>query len=369
MLRSNDQRAGLYAEASALALPEVGRKHHGGRFDHDAASDGRLGQVIGFESAAVEEVLQKTLIEPAHSLISNRGKRVRAQLVSMCYRLVDNEGAVSFRAAKQCRACAEAVELIHAGSLIVDDIEDGSQLRRGRPCVHVEYGMPLALNAGNWLYFWPFEVLKGSGLSRGQLFSVYEHCHRTLLRAHFGQAIDLGTKINYLPQASVTELCLASMRLKTGALTGFAALLGGAVANASEALLALLDDFGVELGVALQMFDDVGNITGKCDPLKRYEDLLLARPSWIWACAASRCDADGYEAFLKAVARLPEPVLLEKRLSTEGLIEAARMSAREHLERAFARLEKRLVLNRVKWSARAFHELHQLGQEIAVAYE
>jgi len=286
----------------------------------------------------------------------------------MAYRLVHGDATASLMAAKQCRACADVVELIHAGSLIVDDIEDGSQLRRGRPAVHVEYGMPLALNAGNWLYFWPFEVLKDSGLSRDQLLTVYEHCHRTLLRAHFGQAIDLGAKVNHLAQSSVAEVCFASIKLKTGALTGFAALMGGAVASASEMTLTVLDDFGVDLGMALQMFDDLGNVIGKCDPLKRYEDPSLSRPSWVWACAADLSDAYSYEGFLAAVARLPDATLLEKWLDSNDLIEVTRKSAREHLELAFARLERRLAANDIAWSARAFNELRQLGEEIAVAY-
>jgi geranylgeranyl pyrophosphate synthase len=332
-------------------------------------ADGRLAELLGIApSAAVESALRSALADPVAAVIANPGKRIRAQLVTMIYRLFHDDRAASFAAAKQCRECADVVEFIHAGSLIVDDIEDGSQLRRGRPAVHVEYGLPLALNAGNWLYFWPLEVLKDSGLSRDQLISVYEHCHRTLLRAHFGQAIDLGAKVNHLPQSSVAEVCFASIKLKTGALTGFAALLGGAVAGLSETLLTVLDDFGVDLGIALQMFDDLGNVIGKCDPLKRYEDLLLSRPSWVWACAAQLSDAYAYEAFLAAVVRLPDATLLEKWLDSHDLIAVARKSAREHLELAFARLERRLAAHDIAWSARAFNELRQLGEEIAVAY-
>jgi geranylgeranyl pyrophosphate synthase len=369
MLGSNDYLGSVCAKPAALPVVEEGRKNSSGLFDHEAAWDGRLSELLGFESVVVEGVLRKSLLEPVGALISNRGKRVRAQLVSLAYRLVHAEGMASLSAAKQCRACAEAIELIHAGSLIVDDIEDGSQMRRGKPSVHVQYGMPLALNAGNWLYFWPFEVLRGSGLSRAQVLSVYEHYHRTLLRAHFGQAIDLGSKVNYLPQASVTEVCLASTRLKTGALTGFAAVLGGAVAGAAEPVLTLLDEFGADLGVALQMFDDLGNVISKCDPLKRYEDLALSRPSWVWACAATRSNAYEYEAFLEAVARLPDAAWLERWFGAHGLIEATRASAREHLEGAFARLERGLVTSQVTWSVRALNELRQLGDEIAVAYE
>lgn len=335
----------------------------------DIVADGHLAELLGLDSAGVVgELLRNSLLNPVSALTSNRGKRVRAQLVSMAYRLVHGDGTASLVAAKQCRACADVVELIHAGSLIVDDIEDGSQLRRGQPALHVQYGMPLALNTGNWLYFWPFELLQQSGLPKDQLLLAYERYHRTLLRAHFGQAIDLGAKVQYLPQQAVSEICLAGMKLKTGALMGFSATFGGAIAGASEKVLSVLDEFGVDLGVALQMFDDLGNVIGKCDPLKRYEDLLLSRPSWVWACAAQESDPYAYEAFLAAVGLLPDATSLEKWFESHDLVEATRKSAREYLERAFVRLERRLAANEVAWSARAFNELRQLGEEIAVAY-
>ena len=124
---------------------------------------------------------------------------------------------------------------------------------------------------------------------------AYERYNRTLLRAHFGQALDLGAKLPYMPQDSVAEVCLADMKLKTGALMGFAALLGGTVAQANPiTCLSALDAFGVDLGIALQMYDDLGNVIGKGDPQKRYEDLSLSRPSWAWACAANCTDAYEY---------------------------------------------------------------------------
>jgi len=282
--------------------------------------------------------------------------------------LFHDDRAVSLTAAKQCRDCAEVVELIHAGSLIVDDIEDGSALRRGRPALHMQYGIPLALNAGNWLYFWPFELLKEAGLAAEQLVSSYERYNRTLLRAHFGQALDLGAKMAQLPQQSVTEVCLAGMTLKTGALMGFAAALGGTVAGTSQPVQNLLEQFGVDLGVALQMFDDLGNVIGKCDPQKRYEDLSLARPSWVWACAANASDAYAYEDFLDAVAKLPDVERLESWLGDHNLIRVTRASARRQLERAYEKLEQGLRDAGIGWSARTFGELRLLGEEIAVAY-
>ena len=346
-----------------------GRQISGTGTEAPLFADGRLAELLGIDhSAAVESTLRDALLDPVASLTANPGKRIRAQLVAMTYRLFHDDRAVSLTAAKQCRDCAEVVELIHAGSLIVDDIEDGSAMRRGRPALHVQYGIPLALNAGNWLYFWPFELLKEAGLAAEQLVSAYERYNRTLLRAHFGQALDLGAKMAQLPQQSVAEVCLAGMTLKTGALMGFAAALGGTVAGTSQPVQTLLEQFGVDLGVALQMFDDLGNVIGKCDPQKRYEDLSLARPSWVWACAANASDAYGYEEFLDAVAKLPDVERLEGWLGDHDLIRITRASARQQLDRAYERLEQGLRDAGIGWSARTFGELRLLGEEIAVAY-
>lgn len=341
----------------------------GCEFEAGILADGRLEEILGMDhSAGVKEALRDVLLEPIASLTSNPGKRIRGQLVVMAYRLFDAERATSLSAAKQCRDCAEVVELMHAGSLIVDDIEDGSAMRRGRPALHTQIGIPLALNAGNWLYFWPFELLKRAGLAAEQMIVAYERYMRTLLRAHFGQALDLGTKMAQLPQQSVAEICLADMTLKTGALIGFAALLGGTVAKQTQPVLEILDDFGVDLGVALQMYDDLGNVIGKCDPQKRFEDLSLSRPSWVWACAASSADAHEYEGFLKALGELPNTDSLERWIFAHELIQTTRASARQQMDNAIERLERRLREAETTWSARAFSELRQLGEEIAVAY-
>jgi geranylgeranyl pyrophosphate synthase len=326
-------------------------------------------ELLGVDDVgAVENILQNALVEPIADLTSARGKRIRAQLVVFGYQLLIADASTSPVTERRCCLAAEAIEFIHAGSLIVDDIEDGSAMRRGRPALHLRYSMPIALNAGNWLYFWPFDLFKEVAATQDQLLHIYESCHRTLLRAHFGQAIDLGTKISYLNQEQVTELCMASMRLKTGALMGFAALLGAAVAGTSSALLPILDDFGRDLGVALQMFDDLGNVIGKCEPAKRYEDLVLSRPSWVWASAARNSTAVDYEKFLAAVRRLPDNAELESWLAEHDIIQHTRESARRYLDFAFDSLEERLAAVGARWSGRALDEIRDLGERISVAY-
>jgi len=329
----------------------------------------RLSELLGFDAApAVTDILADVLIRPVHDVTANPGKRIRAQLVTFSYRLLTGDHVLSYGLVKRHRSCAEVIELIHAGSLIVDDIEDGSAVRRGRPALHRVYGVPLALNAGNWLYFWPAELLKKTGLSEDDLLLVYQHYHSTLLRAHFGQALDLGARVDTLAQEAVTEVCLASMRLKTGALMGFAALLGAALTDASERLLSCLEQFGRELGVALQMFDDLGNATGKCEPSKRYEDLTLARPSWLWACAAQNSTPLHYQKFIAAARKLPDAADIESWMQSHELLEQTRRSARAHLDLSFENLKNRLNIEHVRWSPQVLDEMYALGDRIAVAY-
>jgi len=329
-----------------------------------------LSELLGLKShAAVDDIINAALLNPLQELTSNRGKRIRGKLVALSYRLVAEGRTPSLVDTAQCRTCAEVVELIHAGSLVVDDIEDGSPTRRGKPSLHIRYGLPTALNAGNWLYFWPFQLLKGLELPSDTVLSVYEYYHRTLLRAHFGQAMDLGSRVDRLLQTRVPEVCLATMELKTGALMGFAMVLGSAIGGSNEEVISLLDQFGRDLGVALQMFDDMGNVLGIREPAKKYEDLVLYRPSWAWGCAARTSLPRDYEQFVAAVSRLPDARELESWIDKHRLIQRMRESARHQLQSSFDYLKAGLDAKHVRWSTRTFEEIRELGEEIAAAYD
>lgn len=329
-----------------------------------------LGELLGVEDpTSLQETLTEALFRPLDEAASNPGKRIRSQLVGLSHRLVKVSTLSDWVEAKSCRLAAQAVEMIHLGSLIVDDIEDGSQVRRGRPALHMRHGLPLALNAGNWLYFWSAEMLRRLDLPVNRTVLLYELYHRTMLRAHFGQTADLGCRVETLAQAAVAPACLATMELKTGALMGFAAALGGATAGASERAIRLLDEFGKRLGVALQMFDDLGNVIGRCEPAKRFEDLLMKRLCWVWACAAEVSSAEEYRNFIAAVGALPNEAVLNDWIARRELIPYVRQSARSHLEDALRYLKQELNQEGLPWSKGVFNELRNLSEEIAVAYE
>jgi geranylgeranyl pyrophosphate synthase len=319
-------------------------------------------------SAAVSALLKSALLDPIRELSSTRGKRVRAEMVRLGSKVIEGRYESDLDSPDQWRICAEAIEFLHAGSLIIDDIEDGSTMRRGRPALHLRYGSALALNAGNWLYFWPLELLKCLDLPLAGRQLVYEQYHRTLLRAHFGQALDLGAGIDRIAKDQIEQVCLASMRLKTGALMGFALSLGSLVGGAGRSAAIILDEFGADFGVALQMFDDLGNVTGKCEPSKKFEDLILTRPSWVWASAARHTSDREFEMFIAAVRALPDDGELVSWFQRHGVLEKARRCANRFMESVFGSLQRSLSMAGLRGSTRTLEELRRLGHEVSVAY-
>lgn len=187
-------------------------------------------------------------------------------------------------------AVALVIEGLHAGSLIVDDLEDDARERRGAPALHVVHGAPTALNAGNWLYFWALaRIAEIPALPARQL-----HMHRrvidSLVACHNGQALDLGARPDELERAELPAVCAAITRGKTATLAGLALELGALAAGASPIKVAELGRLGAAIGTALQMSDDLGGLGAERRDKGR-EDLRAARVTWPWAWLAEHADA------------------------------------------------------------------------------
>jgi geranylgeranyl pyrophosphate synthase len=332
----------------------------------------QLGGLLNLHNGGdIGDLLATSLLDPLREFLSRPSKRFRSRLVELGYRLAGEMDSVP-SAGEPAHWCAEAslvLEALHAGSLVVDDIEDSSQERRGAPALHLRHGLALALNAGNWLYFWPFEKIRKMGLPAETEVRLHRVCHEALLRAHFGQALDVGVFVDELPQQRIPSVCLASLELKTGALTSLAARLGAVLGGADDARLALLDDFGRGFGMALQMFDDIGNLRAKAAPrdFKQYEDLKLRRPSFLWAVAAESYSAENFAGFAKAVAELPNAAPLEKWMQVNSLLTRAKTKATEFLAQTQTTL--RAVLGNEKTFERVFVEIAQLSDTLRQAYD
>ncbi|MCI1710103.1 MAG: polyprenyl synthetase family protein [Chiayiivirga sp.] len=157
---------------------------------------------------------------------------------------------------------AAAVELIHAYSLVHDDLPamDDDQLRRGLPTVHVAFDEATAILAGDALQALAFELL---GESRAAP-AIQVDMLRTLARASGvrgmvgGQALDLDAVGQHLDLDGLRHMHAA----KTGALIRAAVRLGALVAEVDKAAMALLDDYADALGLAFQIRDDILDVEG-----------------------------------------------------------------------------------------------------------
>jgi geranylgeranyl pyrophosphate synthase len=253
-------------------------------------SQRRLDENLDLGAQQIHERLwHASLGGPLLELLERPGKEFRSRLVEVAY-----DVSRQSESAAMPEALPLIVEILHAGSLIVDDIEDDSKHRRGKPALHLMVGVPLALNAGNWLYFLPHSVLEQLALSDLVELDVRRIIDRGVLRCHYGQALDLGVKLGSLGQHEVPDVVGLSTRLKTGSLLELAAELGASAAGAPVALRRELSAFGRSYGVALQMLDDVSGLCEERRAHKGHEDLLNGRPTWPWAWLSQRLDELSY---------------------------------------------------------------------------
>lgn len=244
------------------------------------------------------EIWDQALGDVARDILSRPSRQFRARLAELSFRLA---GGIR----QPAPWLAGIVEVIHAGSLIVDDIQDGSTERRGAACVHLTHGLGRALNGANWMYFWALQMVErlepDTPLVRDRLYRVLIDA---MARCHLGQSLDLSCAVWRLARADVNRLVATGTMLKTGALMELAARLGAVVGGAPAEREEALTRFGRRLGVGLQMLDDFGNLTAGSDgnAAKAREDLRNGTPTWPWALAAERLDAPAFAA-LQAAAR------------------------------------------------------------------
>ncbi|MGL4551278.1 MAG: polyprenyl synthetase family protein [Gemmataceae bacterium] len=239
----------------------------------------------------------EALAGPVREFLARPGKRFRYRLVELSWKACGGEGDPP-------AALPLLVELFHAGSLIVDDIEDDSVQRRGQAALHRMIGLPLALNTGNWLYFWPLSLIRTLGLPAAMELALHRRSADAIRRCHEGQALDLAARVGDLHPGDVRNVALAISEQKTGSLMSLAAAAGAIAAGADETAVEAFASFGERLGVGLQMQNDLSELTGAAGPLKHPEDLLHGRVTWPWAWAAQRLSAPRFDALQARGARL-----------------------------------------------------------------
>lgn len=219
-------------------------------------------------TATVDELLAAALdrmSEPGRSgsrrIVTAGGKRIRPELLLRCAELGSGPGTPD-RSAPDGPAdhwtatlgAAVAVELLHSATLVHDDLIDGSAMRRGVPAVHRTEGIPTAIIAGDALIAQSWRAIARCGPVD------VEDLADALADMCAGQ--ELEASLAFDPSARRLDV-LRVAQLKTGALFRAACRIGGRRAGLPESGVAALGAFGSDFGTALQLVDDLLDVTSE----------------------------------------------------------------------------------------------------------
>jgi geranylgeranyl pyrophosphate synthase len=213
-----------------------------------------LERLLGKEKFSFDrEAANRAVAEPVWDFLDRGGKRWRPALFLL---LTDALGGDT----DKVLPFVPVIELIHNGTIIVDDIEDDSSLRRGKPCLHTIYGEDIAINVGNAIYFIPLKIIMDSSFDTEIKERAFEIYAEEMINLHFGQAMDIfwhkGGK------ETITELqYLQMVSFKTGTLARFAARLAALLTGADEEIQRVLGSMAETIGIGFQIQDDILDIT------------------------------------------------------------------------------------------------------------
>ncbi|MCJ8500228.1 polyprenyl synthetase family protein [Desulfatitalea alkaliphila] len=247
--------------------------------DHDSCA-----RFVDRPEPGEPELHTTMLAEPVWDMFSRGGKRWRP---IFGFLLLEALGR-SHKPFEQLLAAT--FELNHLGSLIIDDIEDDSLLRRKRPSIHLQYGLDLAINAGNTLYMLPLLLLENHpALTVVQREQIYQVIIRHYVKAHFGQAMDIHwskfmsrDRLEHWLSDGLAHKVLRMYAAKTGASVVGVAQTACIITNTQGEARRKLMAFAEAFGVAFQILDDVLNFSPSHTWTKTVgEDLAAGKPTYV----------------------------------------------------------------------------------------
>jgi geranylgeranyl pyrophosphate synthase len=279
--------------------------------------------LAGFCGAELDAIEPRVANAIRYSLLGE-GKRLRALLVASAYTAAGGSG--------DCRVLAAAIEVVHAYSLVHDDLPcmDDDDVRRGRPTVHRAFGVSVAAAAGLAMVPLAARYAYRGGVAVGLPPVAASDIVRELMRAAGaggmigGQLLDLEAEGVALPLESLEQV----HRSKTGALIKAAARIGGMAARADEAALDALEHYGASIGLAFQIMDDVLDVTATSDELGKTagRDAALRKSTYPALLGADGARQRAHALVAEATAALRDAHLLTPSLESIAQYVVARRS-------------------------------------------
>ncbi len=303
------------------------------------------------------DALNKAVAEPIWEFLDRGGKRWRPALfLLICEALgKKSEDFVDF---------AIIPEVIHNGTLVVDDIEDASELRRGKPCTYKIYGLDIAINAGNAMYYLPLLPLieKKAKISSEKLRRVYDIYVEEMISLSLGQATDIAwhrglANADKIDEKDYLQMCA----YKTGTLARMAAKIAAVLADANDELVEKLGYFAESIGVAFQIQDDILDLTGGEFAKKkggRGQDITEGKRSLVVIHTLKIANAKDRNRLVEILnmhtsnqKRIEEAITIMEKYGSIGY---AKNSAKKIVKNSWREVEKLLLASKAKEKLNAF---------------
>ena len=218
-----------------------------------------LAPVIGADMAAVDRALKSSLDsdvllirQVADYIIGGGGKRLRPALLLL------TAGATGYRGTEH-HTLAAVVEMIHTATLLHDDVVDESSLRRGHPTANAEFGNAASVLVGDFLYSRAFQMMVALG--RPRVLEILAETTNAIAQGEVLQLMNAGDA-NLDEQAYINVI-----QRKTARLFEAAARLGAVLGSTAPATEDALAAYGMHLGTAFQLVDDVLDYSGTADTI------------------------------------------------------------------------------------------------------
>ncbi|BFH72463.1 geranylgeranyl diphosphate synthase [Sulfurisphaera javensis] len=268
----------------------------------------------------------KELYEASYYLFKAGGKRLRPLILVASSDLLGGERERAYLA-------GAAVEVLHTFTLIHDDIMDEDTTRRGMPTVHVKWGIPMAILAGDLLHAKAFEILNDSfkGTSNNKISKAFEIFTKAIIIISEGQALDM----QFEDRSIVSEEeYLDMITRKTAMLFSASAALGGLIATENEKEVEALAQYGLNLGIAFQIIDDILGLVADEKELGKpvYSDIREGKKTILVIKAIKEAKEDEKEKILKTLGN--------KNATKDELSAVAEIIKKYSLEYAYTKAEE-----------------------------
>jgi octaprenyl-diphosphate synthase len=275
----------------------------------------------------------QTIADVATHLLAAGGKRLRPALVILSAyaagTLTDSDAMVK---------AAAGVELIHMATLVHDDVIDNAEFRRGKPTANSLWGNHISVLAGDYMLAKSFSLLAYQGNIR-----VMEAIARATIAMAEGEVHQIESSGRF--DAEVAQYLL-TIRNKTAEFISACCRIGAILANASKETEIALADYGLNLGIAFQIIDDILDLAG--DPAKTGKSIggdvregKLTLPIILALRLAKPVDKKALENILQTHDLQPQDIdFVRKLLLQTGAIDEAKATASEYVEKATSCLQQ-----------------------------